>query len=63
MERDGLLIGPYESPDSMKVCEEWARGAIHQFLRIILNIRILVLLPVSTLPYVDRVKNSSLIGE
>jgi hypothetical protein len=29
-----------------------ARGAIHQFLRIILNLRILVLLPVSTLPYV-----------
>jgi hypothetical protein len=35
----------------------WAcRGAIHQFLRIILNLRILVLLPVSTLPYVVRVK-------
>jgi hypothetical protein len=34
-------------------------GAIHQSLRIILNLRILVLLPVSsTLPYVVRVKNS-----
>jgi hypothetical protein len=31
------------------------RGAIHQSLRIILNLRILVLLPVSTLPYVVRV--------
>jgi hypothetical protein len=35
------------------------RGAIHKFLRIIFNLRIPVLLSVSTLPYVVRVKNSS----
>jgi hypothetical protein len=34
-------------------------GAIHQFLRIIFNLRILVLLPVSTLLYVVKVKNCS----
>jgi hypothetical protein len=39
------------------------RGAIHQFLSIILILRILVLLPVSTLPYVVKVKSYSLIGE
>jgi hypothetical protein len=39
------------------------RGAIHQFLRIILKLRILVLLPVSTLPYVVELRNYSLIGE
>jgi hypothetical protein len=45
--------------------DEWlaARGAIHQLLNIILQLRILVLLPVSTLPYVVRVKISSYIGE
>jgi hypothetical protein len=35
------------------------RGAIHQFLNIILKLRILVLLPVSTMPYVVMVKNYS----
>jgi hypothetical protein len=35
------------------------RGAIHQLLNIILKLRILVLLPVSTLPYVVIVKNYS----
>jgi hypothetical protein len=35
------------------------RGAIHQFLRIILKLRILVLLAVSTLSYVVEVKNHS----
>jgi hypothetical protein len=34
-----------------------ARGEIHQLLSIILKLRILVLLPVSTLPYVVKVKN------
>jgi hypothetical protein len=34
-----------------------ARGAIHQLLNIILKLRILVLLPVSTLPYVVKVNN------
>jgi hypothetical protein len=33
------------------------RGAIHQLLSIILKLRILVLLPVSTLPYVVVVYN------
>jgi hypothetical protein len=32
-------------------------GAIHQLLSIILQLRILVLLPVSTMPYVVIVKN------
>jgi hypothetical protein len=35
------------------------RGAIHQLLNIILQLRILVLLFVSTLPYVVKVKNYS----
>jgi hypothetical protein len=35
------------------------RGAIHQLLNIILKLRILVLLPVSTLTYVVKVKNYS----
>jgi hypothetical protein len=39
------------------------RGAIHQLFNIILKSRILVLLPVSTLPYVVKVKNHSEIGE
>jgi hypothetical protein len=34
-------------------------GAIHQLLSIILKLRILVLLPVSTMPYVVKVKNYS----
>jgi hypothetical protein len=34
-------------------------GAIHQCLRIILKLRILVLIPVSTMPYVVEVKNFS----
>ncbi len=25
-ERDGLLIGPYESPESMKLSEDWVRN-------------------------------------
>jgi hypothetical protein len=36
-----------------------ARGAIHQLLNIILQLRILVLLLVSTLPYVVKVNNYS----
>jgi hypothetical protein len=39
-------------------CDE-SRGAIHQLLNIILKLRILVLLTVSTLPYVVKVKNCS----
>jgi hypothetical protein len=39
------------------------RGAIHQLLNIILKLRILVLSPVSNLPFVVKVKNYSLIGE
>jgi hypothetical protein len=35
------------------------RGSIHQLLNIILKLRILVLLPVSTMPYVFLVKNYS----
>jgi hypothetical protein len=38
-------------------------GAIHQLLSIILKSRILVLLLVSTLSYVAKVENYSLIGE
>jgi hypothetical protein len=36
-----------------------SRGAIYQFLNIILQLIILVLLLVSTLPYVVKVKNHS----
>jgi hypothetical protein len=39
------------------------RGAIHQLLSIVLKLRILVLLPVSTLPYIVKVKNQPTIGE
>jgi hypothetical protein len=39
------------------------RCAIHQLFSIILQLRILVLLPVSTMPYVVTVKNCSQIGE
>jgi hypothetical protein len=39
--------------------EEATWGAIHQLLNIILQLRILVLLFVSTLPYVLKVKNYS----
>jgi hypothetical protein len=46
---DNIPVGPW--------------GAIHQLFSIILKVRILVLLPVSTLPYVLKVKNYSLIGE
>jgi hypothetical protein len=35
------------------------RGGIHQFLSIFLNLRILVLLPVSTLPYGVKDNNYS----
>jgi hypothetical protein len=38
------------------------RGVIYQFLSIILELRILVSLPVSNLPYVVQVKNYSLMG-
>jgi hypothetical protein len=39
------------------------RGAIHQLINIMLQFRSLVLLPVSTMPYVVKVKNNSYIGE
>jgi hypothetical protein len=50
------------SPDGLTctfkvICEHW--GAIYQLLNIILQLRILVLLLVSTLPYVVKVKNYS----
>lgn len=28
MERDGLLIGPYESPETMKQSEDWVRDGV-----------------------------------
>ena len=28
MERDGILVGPYESKHTMKVCEDWARNRV-----------------------------------
>jgi hypothetical protein len=40
-----------------------AWGAIHQLLNIILQLRILVLLPVTTLAYVVKGMNCSQIGE
>ena len=30
MERDGILVGPYESKETMKVCEDWARQKVPQ---------------------------------
>ena len=30
MERDGILVGPYESKHTMKVCEDWARNRVPQ---------------------------------
>jgi hypothetical protein len=39
--------------------EDGTWGAIHQLLSIILKLGILVLLPVSTMPYVVIVKNNS----
>jgi hypothetical protein len=52
-----------ETSTSEAECSPRHRGAIHQFLRIVLKLRILVLLHVSNLPYVVKVKNYSLIGE
>jgi hypothetical protein len=40
-------------------CLTTTRGAIHQLLNIIFKLRILVLLPVSTMHYVVKVKNYS----
>jgi hypothetical protein len=52
-----------KSNGKVRACHDWlhieARGAIHQLLSIILKLRILVLLPVSTMPYVVMVKNYS----
>jgi hypothetical protein len=47
--------------DERRLCNisEPNRGAIHQLLGIILKLQILVLLPVSTMPYVVIVKNYS----
>jgi hypothetical protein len=52
-----MLVSFLLSADKKK-----ARGAIHQLLSIIVKLRILVLLAVSNLPYVVKVKNYSLIG-
>jgi hypothetical protein len=57
-----LLLLPLDVMDAMQLSTT-AWGAIHQCLRIILKLRILVLLPVSTMPYVVKVKNYSYIGE
>jgi hypothetical protein len=50
-----LLIVLCDHNDHLAV----SRGAIHQLLNIILQLRIFVLLPVSTLSYVVQVKNYS----
>jgi hypothetical protein len=55
------VVGTKMSVCSTALVRTW--GAIHQLLNIILELRILVLLPVSKLPYVVIVKNYSLIGE
>jgi hypothetical protein len=54
----GMLLHHEAKPVLLELIRD-CRGAIHQFLRIIPNLRILVLLPVSTLPYVVEVKNYS----
>jgi hypothetical protein len=48
-----LVVQPSMNANSL------SRGAIHQLLSIILQLRILFLLPVSTLPFVVIVKNYS----
>jgi hypothetical protein len=53
---DHLLEGTLKR--ALKLCNvTTTRGAIHQLLNIILQLRILVLLLVSTLPSVVKVKN------
>jgi hypothetical protein len=60
---DNWIEEPSQPPETSSAAEIYSdvadRGAIHQLLSIILNLRILVLLPLSTLPYVVRVKNYS----
>jgi hypothetical protein len=51
--REQHRLGHRGNPVST-VAKLW--GAIHQFVSIILNLRILVLLPVSTLPYVVKLR-------
>jgi aspartyl-tRNA(Asn)/glutamyl-tRNA(Gln) amidotransferase subunit B len=59
-----LVDNDASRPDKINVIDiNDYRGAFHQLLSIILKLRILFLLSVSTLPYVVRVKNSSKIGE
>jgi hypothetical protein len=50
-------VDPVGLEQSMAASLNW--GAIHQLLNIILQLRILVLLLMSTLPYVVKVKNYS----
>jgi hypothetical protein len=53
------IILSHAKDDRAPLLNVAARGAIHQLLSIILKLRILVLLPVSTMPYVVMVKNYS----
>ena len=39
MERDGLLIGPYESPGSMRMSQEWVTDQVPQGQLFILFIK------------------------
>jgi hypothetical protein len=55
----GLSAGPRSNKRSRFVLGFAAWGAIHQLLNIILQLRILVLLLLSTLPYVVKVENYS----
>jgi hypothetical protein len=48
-----------EAKQSKETTEEKNWGAIHQLLSIILKLKILVLLPVSTMPYVVIINNYS----
>jgi hypothetical protein len=57
------VIGPPDKPKGPLEISDVNRGVIHQLLSIILKLRILVLLPVLTLPYVVTIKNCSQIGE
>jgi hypothetical protein len=58
LESEAILVG---GDDKSPVVLD--RGAIHQLLNIILKLRILVMLLVSTLHYAVKVKNYSLISE
>jgi hypothetical protein len=55
----GLELGIDAFCSGTNGCDGDNRGAIHQLLSIILELRILVLLPVSTMPIILKLVNSN----